>query len=308
MSVNQRISITKPSRTRRIRADLSLLFVTFIWGFAFAVQRYAAPQVGIFLFNGLRFALGALVIVPITLLTPSSDPALPGINRANIGYVLLAGLLLAAGAALQQAGLIYTTAGNAGFITGLYVIFVPIFMALGMHHRPKPVIWVAAVLALIGLYLLSASGPLRPNIGDGLVLVSAVVWSLHVILIGWLVARMDILKFAFGQYLVCALLSIAAGLVFEGKSMADMRGAWWAIVFTGAISVAVGYTLQASAQRFAPPADAAIILSVEAVFAAFFGWLLLGEHLTFTQIMGCGIILFGMLLSQSHLFFNKNSA
>ncbi len=301
MNINKETPVSDLERAARIKADFSLLLVTLIWGFAFVVQRYAAPMVGVFLFNGLRFALGALALIPIAFLYQPQEPVLPGINHKNIGYVILAGFLLFTGAAFQQAGLIYTPAGNAGFITGLYVIFVPLIMALFLHQWPRPVIWIAAGLAVSGLYLLSASGSMPPNIGDGYVLISSLIWSLHVILIGWLVVRMDLMQFAIGQYLFCALFSIVIGLSIEGKTLGDMQGAWWAILFTGVISVAIGYTLQAAAQRVAPPSDAVIILSVEAIFAAIFGWLLLDEYLTPIQILGCGIILFGMLLSQSHL-------
>ena len=288
-------------RSARIKADLSLLVVTLIWGFAFVVQRFAAPQVGVFLFNGLRFALGALVLIPIAVFTRLQDHILPGITRKNIAYVMLAGLLLFAGAALQQAGLIFTPAGNAGFITGLYVIFVPLIMALGLRQWPRPVVWIAAGLAVTGLYLLSAGGTLQPNIGDVYVLISAFIWSLHVILTGWMVVRMDTFQFVIGQYLFCAVLSISTGLLFEGRTLLDMQGGWWAVIFTGVFSVALGYTLLALAQRVAPPSDTVIILSGEAVFAAFFGWVLLDEYLTPIQILGCGIILAGMLLSQSDL-------
>jgi drug/metabolite transporter (DMT)-like permease len=149
---------------------------------------------------------------------------------------------------------------------------------------------------------------MRPNIGDGYELVSSLIWSLHVILTGWLVVRMDVKQYAIGQYLFCALFSLIVGLAVEGKTLVDMQGAWWAIIFTGVISVAIGYTLLAAAQRVAPPSDTVIILSVEAVFAALFGWLLLDEYLTPIQILGCGIILSGMLLSQSHLLRKESHA
>jgi len=308
LNINKKSPGSDLERSARIKADFSLLSVTLIWGFAFVVQRYAAPQVGVFLFNGLRFTLGALALVPVVFVHQSKGSGLPGINRKNIGYVILAGCLLFAGAALQQAGLIYTTAGNAGFITGLYVIFVPLIMALVLHQKPRPVIWIAAGMAVTGLYLLSASGSMQPNIGDGYVLISSLIWSLHVILTGWLVVRMDVKQFAIGQYLFCALFSVIVSLSIGGKTLVDMRGAWWAIIFTGVVSVAIGYTLLASAQRIAPPSDTAIILSIEAVFAALFGWLLLDEYLTSIQILGCGIILSGMLLSQSHLLRKESHA
>lgn len=299
---------SKTSPIQRLRADLALLLVTLIWGLAFVVQRYAAPQVGVFLFNGIRFLLAALVLMPFALSGRKSWKSLQSHSRGLFLSVMLAGFLLFAGAAFQQAGLLYTTAGNAGFITGLYVIFIPLILALVLHQSPRPVIWVSAGLALGGLYLLSSGGVTRPNIGDLLVLASALIWACHVILIGWIVLRMDVLPFVIGQYLVCAAFSILTGLLFEDKTLNDMLQAWQVLFFTGVISVGIGYTLQAASQRITPPADAAIILSVEAIFAAIFGWVLLEEYLNGIQILGCVIIFAGMLLSQSDLFLKKKSS
>jgi drug/metabolite transporter (DMT)-like permease len=206
---------------------------------------------------------------------------------------------MAAAAALQQAGLQYTTAGNAGFITGLYVVLIPIFLALFWRQRLRRTIWLAALLAVTGLYLLSTGGELRLNRGDLLELAGAVLWALHVIFTGRLVQRLDVLHFAVGQYLACGLASLALGLVFEAKALPALVEYSWAIAYAGLISVGLGYTLQAVGQRIAPPADAAIILSLEAVFAALAGWIFLGELLTPPQLLGCGIMLAGMLLAQA---------
>jgi drug/metabolite transporter (DMT)-like permease len=307
MTVRGKPFISKPSPEQRLKADFALLFVTLIWGLAFVVQRYAAPQVGVFLFNGIRFLLGALVLIPLAIYSRKGHTGTTLINREFILSSILAGILLFAGAAFQQAGLLFTTAGNAGFITGLYVIFIPIILALALRQSPRPVIWISAGLALCGLYLLSSGGVARPNIGDLLVLVSALIWACHVILIGWIVLKVELLPFVIGQYLVCGVLSILAGNLFGSKTPVDMLNSWQVLIFTGVISVGIGYTLQAASQRIAPPADAAIILSAEAIFAAFFGWILLDEYLNGIQIFGCVIIFAGMLLSQSDVILEHKN-
>ncbi len=158
----------------------------------------------------------------------------------------------------------------------------------------------AALLAAAGLYFLSTGGKLAFNAGDGLELLGAVMWAFHVILIGSLVRKLPVLLLAIGQYAVCGALNLFAGLLFEMQPaiLSGLIEAWWAVLYTGVLSVGLGYTLQAAAQRVAAPADAAIILSSEAVFAAAFGWLLIGEALTPLQILGCVLMLASMLLAQ----------
>jgi len=292
----------------RLKADLALLTTSLIWGSAFVAQRLAALQVGVFLFNGLRFLLAALVLFPFAWWARRSKPTAAYSRKEYLVGTAAAGLLLFGGSALQQAGLVFTTASNAGFITGLYVVFIPIFMAVLWRQRQPPAIWGAAGMAALGLYLLSTGGAIRFNPGDLLVLASAVFWAFHVILIGFLVQRLDVLHLAVGQYLVCGLLNMLCGLLFEPWTAMPVAGAWWAVIYTGVVSVGLGYTLQVIGQRQAPPADAAILLSMEAVFAALFGWWLLGEQLNPVQLLGCGIMLAGMLLSQYPVFFNKSAS
>ncbi len=291
----------RSSRIPRLKADLALLSVSLIWGIAFVVQRIAALQVGVFLFNGLRFLVGALVLAPFwgkgkVLNTPAQ-----GIHRRDLLVVVLVGLVLFFGAALQQEGLKYTTAGNAGFITGLYVVFIPLLMAFVWRQLPRPIIWIAAALSVSGLFLLSTGGQLQMNPGDGLVLISSIFWALHVIMIGRVVQRVGVAQLAIVQYLVCGSLSLLIGLATEMQTLPALLHQWWLVLFTGVISVGLGYTLQAIGQRIAPPSDAAILLSMEAVFAALFGWWFLGEHLTSLQLVGCGIIFLGILMAQSDL-------
>lgn len=287
----------------RLKADLALLTTALIWGSAFVAQRVAAGQVGAFWFNGMRFLLAGAVLFPFAVRAARREVAGSAGWRAGLMGMAAAGCLLFGGAALQQAGLKFTTAGNAGFITGLYVVLIPVFVTVIWRQRQPGVIWLAAVMAAGGLYLLSTAGRMQVNPGDLLELAGAVFWAFHVILIGLLVQRLPILPLAAGQYLVCGLINLACAIGWESWPAALSPETVWAVFYTGVISVGLGYTLQVVGQRQAPPADAAILLSLEAVFAAAFGWLLLGEQLTNPQLLGCAVMLAGMLLSQYPLFF-----
>ncbi len=303
-------------RGERLRADLTLLAVAVVWGSSFVAQRVAAAHLGTFLYNGTRFALGALTLLP---LVGRRWRALP---RLELWGGALAGLLLFGAANFQQAGLRFTTAGKAGFITGLYVVLVPLFLALGWRQWPRWSAWIASFLAAAGLCLLSGVGRLALAPGDGWELAGAVLWALHLILIGYLAQRVDVLRLALVQYFVCALLSMVLGLGLEygrgqvgcgqvgcgqvgcgqATPLQGLAVAWWAVVYTGVLSVGLGFTLQVVGQRRAPATDAAIILSLEAVFAALFGYLLLGEALTAQQYLGCGLMLAGMVVAQVSSF------
>jgi drug/metabolite transporter (DMT)-like permease len=258
--------------------------------------------VGPFTFNGVRFALGSLSLVPLLFLmerknSPASD-LVPRASRRTIFWGGgLAGLFLFSGASLQQVGLVYTTAGNAGFITGLYVVIVPL-MGLFLRQRTHMGTWLGALLAAIGLYFLSITEDLTIAWGDLLVLIGAFFWAAHVLIIGRLSPRMDALKLAITQFAVCSLLSLLTALALETLTWDGLRQAAIPILYGGIGSVGVAYTLQVVAQKDAHPAHAAIFLSMEAVFAAIGGWWLLNEVLTARSLLGCGLMLFGMLFSQ----------
>lgn len=291
------------NRTATIRADWLLLLAAVIWGFAFVAQRVGMEHLGPHTFNGLRFLLGGLALSPLIIYRPAQKPqisgGLPGplAVRPILWGGGLAGLVLFVAAAFQQAGLVYTTAGKAGFITGLYVIFVPLF---GLTLGQKLTRWqgLGAMLALIGLYLLSVTDEFSLAWGDLLELIGAIFWALHFLTLGWLSPRIDPLRLARSQFLWCAALSLVVGLIFEPISRAGLVGALPAIAYSGLMSVGVAYTLQALAQRHAPPTHAAIILSLEAAFAALSGWIFLGEVLTTRALIGCALMLAGMLAAQ----------
>ena len=198
---------------------------------------------------------------------------------------------------LQQVGLVHTTAANAGFITCLYVILVPIVgVLLGKATGAR--IWIGAALALAGLYILSVGDGFTMARGDLLVLLGAVFWTAHILLITWLVARMDALELALGQFVTCAALSLAAALLFEPDPFAGVVPAAVPILYGGLLSIGVAYTLQVDAQRTAHPAHASIIMSMEALFAGVGGVLFLGEPVTARLLAGGALMLAGMLISQ----------
>lgn len=283
---------------RTLKADLVLLLAAAIWGFAFVAQRVGMDYVGPFTFNAIRFALGALVLLPFLFLqnkmfsvseSESSKLLIPG--------ACLTGTLIFLGASFQQIGIIYTTAGKSGFITGLYVILVPI-LGLFWGQRTSLTTWLGAILAVAGLYFLSVTETITLAKGDLLVLISAFFWASQVQAIGWLSNRTRVLTLAFGQFIVCSFLSFLAALWHETIVWEQIKLAWIPILYAGVFSVGVAYTLQVVAQRQAPPAQAAIILSLEAVFAVLGGWLFLRETLNHREIFGCLLMFMGMILSQ----------
>ncbi|MBN2427525.1 MAG: DMT family transporter [Deltaproteobacteria bacterium] len=281
-----------------LRANALLLLVAFIWGSTFVAQRMGMDHVGPFTFNFVRFLLGALFLAPFAwkaLRNPAEISE--GTIKFSLMGSLLAGTMLFAGINLQQIGLVSTTAGNAGFITGLYVILVPIIgSAFGMRTRTG--VWIGAPLGLAGTYLMSVSDTLSFAAGDGWVLAGAFAWAGHVLVIGWLSPRMKSYLLAFGQTAVCALLSFAAALTLETMRIDDILAAAYPLLFSGVVTTGIAFTLQVIAQKHSPPAHAALIMQLETVFAALAGWILLGEIMTSKGILGAGLILSGMLIAQ----------
>ena len=284
---------------RVYRADSLLMAAAIIWGTAFVAQRVGMTYVGPLTFNGVRFALGTMVLLPIAGRGEPKPHMEQGLVNSLTTWPALwggavTGLVLFIAATLQQVGLVYTTAGKAGFITGLYVIIVPL-LGLFWGHRPGWGGWLGACLATGGLYLLSVTEVMTFAPGDLWELAGAFFWAVHVLLLSWLSPRMKGVKLACVQYAVCALLSLVGAGVTEQITLDGLRGALTAILYGGVLSVGVAYTLQVIAQRDAPPIHAAIILSLEAVFAALAGWLVLDEVLSPRGLIGCILMFSGML-------------
>ena len=293
---------------RTVKADILLMLTAAIWGCAFVAQRVGMDYVGPFTFNGVRFALGALALVPLIQRMDAGRNARGVLERASFKKLLFGGSLLGvalfAGSTLQQVGIVYTTAGKAGFITGLYVVIVPL-LGLFFRQRTGWGTWLGVALAVVGMYLLSGQGLVtlatEESLGDLLVFIGAFFWAGHVLLIGWLSPGMDptdAVKLSSVQFAACSVLSMATAFVVEDVTAAGIWAAGLPILYGGVMSVGVAYTLQVVAQRDAKPAHAAVILSLESVWAAFAGWLMLGETLGTAGLVGCGLMLAGMLVSQ----------
>ena len=280
-----------------IQSDLLLLLCGTIWGFAFVAQRLGMDHVGPFTFNGIRFFLGAMVLVPFICHRRKPHQEQQIQDKGLMVYGALAGLAIFAGASLQQVGLVYTTAGKAGFITGLYVVIVPI-MGLLWGQRTNLGTWGGALIAAVGMYLLSVNEDFRISFGDFLELIGAFMWASHIHIIGWASPKTDSLRLAFVQFLFCSVASLLTAVAIETIRLDDVIAAALPIVYGGALSVGVAYTLQVVGQKHAHPAHAAILLSLEAVFAAVGGWLILGEVMSVRGLVGCALMLSGMLLSQ----------
>lgn len=289
-------------KTKWLGSDVLLLITAMIWGFAFVAQRVGMDFVGPFTFNAVRFALGSISLIPLALYfrNGESNSTSTDADINLLGLIWrggITGLVLFAGASLQQVGLVYTTAGKAGFITGLYVVIVPIiWMILGKKSSPGN--WAGAALATVGLYLLSVTESFTIQFGDLLEIIGAVFWANHVILVGHFSRRINPIHLSLVQFAFCSLFSFIVALCTEVVALSTIMDAAVPILYGGLGSVGVAYTLQVVAQRNAHPAHAAIILSLESVFAAVGGWLLLSEVLSARSKIGCSLMFAGMLFSQ----------
>lgn len=285
-------------RTQALRADLLMLITAMIWGSVFIAQRLGMDSIGPFLYTGLRFALAAVVLLPVIHLLQkrSKTPQAP-ISRPLITGGVLMGLALALGINLQQVGLLFTSVTNSGFITGLYVIVVPI-LGLFIGQKTGIGIWLGASLAVVGMFLLSVGEGFHVASGDWLQLAGAFVWGIHVLLVGAFASRHDPLRLALIQFVTCAVISLLLAIVLEEIKLESILAAGPAILYGGILGVAVGFTLQVVAQKDAIASHAAIILSLEAVFAAIAGAIFLSESLEMRGYFGCALMFVGMLLAQ----------
>lgn len=289
---------------KRLGANMLLLLTAAIWGFAFVAQRVGSQYVGAFTFNGVRFALGSISLIPLILYFDkrkkrgSTDEAKVKVNvKKSILPGVVVGIVLYLAAALQQVGLIYTTVGKASFITGLYMVFVPI-IGIFLKHKVEKNSWIGVVIAVIGLYLLSVNENFSIAYGDLLEVIGAIFWAIHILTIGYFSSKMDALKLSCIQFATCSFLSLVTALIFEQITMSGISQALVAILYGGLLSVGVAYTLQVVAQKNAKPSHAAMILSMESVFGAIGGALLLGESMSSRGYIGCTLIFGGILVSQ----------
>jgi drug/metabolite transporter (DMT)-like permease len=325
---------------RALRADVLLLLTAGIWGFGFVAQRSGMEYVGPFAYNGIRFILGSLSLLPMIFIRRKTAAAYPPVKKICL-YSLAAGGCLFIAVILQQIGIMFTTAGNAGFITGLYVVLVPIF-GIFWGRKTGPATWLGSAFTVTGLYFLCAAGQLNAiNPGDIITVASAVFWACHVLLIDRLVQNIDPVLLSAGQFGVCGILALAGAFIAEpfikpivesinpalmdagtfawlpfptiltglfAQTIAFPAGALIPILYGGLGSVGIAYTLQAVAQRDAPPAHATIILCFEGCFAALGGALLLYEKIGRWTLTGFILMLAGMLITQWEVIAGRKAA
>jgi drug/metabolite transporter (DMT)-like permease len=279
-----------------LRADLLMLLTAMIWGSAFVAQRLGMDFIGPFLFTALRFCLGALILLPLFLRKPRYRPAEP-LNRGLLLGGIVMGLALTVGINLQQVGLLFTTVTNSGFITGLYVIVVPL-LGLLIGQRAGLGTWLGASLAVVGMFFLSVGENFQVASGDWLQLAGAFVWGLHVLLVGVFAQRHDPIRLAVIQFATCGLISLLLAVLLEPIVWSAIVQAAPAILYGGIIAVGIGYTLQVVAQQHAIASHAAILFSLEAVFAALAGAFFLDESLALRGYFGAALMFIGMLVAQ----------
>jgi drug/metabolite transporter (DMT)-like permease len=285
------ISPNPISIRQRLKSDGLLLFVSAVLGSGFVAQSIASASMSNYLFNGMRFALAMLLLLIFTRFRWNA-------TREQWRWVLLAGFFLFMGSTFQQIGLETTSAANAGFITGLYVVIIPIILFTLRMAKIHWLTWAAATIAVIGTLLLSTGGAFQPAIGDLYELIGAFLWAGHVIVVGLASRKMENFQFTIGQFGVVALLNLLGALFFVRGQNPLPAEAWYATLFSAVFPVGLGFTLQVVGQRSAPTTDAAIIFSMEAVFSAIFGFFFLREALLPIQIVGCILIFCAIILAQ----------
>ncbi len=302
------------NQNRNWKSPVLLVLTAAIWGFAFVAQSVGMDYVGPFTFNCIRNLCGAIVLLPVIFLLNKKEKKKENLQREKLqqenpeavqkaerrSLILggtLCGIFLFVAGSFQQIGIQYTTVGKAGFITALYIIIVPI---LGIFFKKKCslLVWISVVLAVIGFYFLTMMGEASFTKGDILVLICALTFSGHILCVDYFAPKVNGVKMAAIQFLVCGILSGIVMLFTETPTMANIMSAWAPILYAGVLSCGAGYTLQIVGQKNFNPTIAALLMSLESVFSVLAGWLILKQALTIWEGLGCALIFAGIVLAQ----------
>lgn len=291
-------------QTIPLKNSLILLLTATIWGVAFVAQSVGMDYVGGFTFNAVRSIIGSIVLLPVILfLDRQETPAVRTEEEKKSGQKTLlmggiaCGICLCLASNFQQFGIKYTTVGKAGFITACYIVIVPI-LGLFLKKKCSPYIWGAVVMALIGLYLLCITDGFSIGKGDILVMICAVLFSLHILVIDYFSPKVDGVKMSCIQFLVCGILSGIPALIFENPQISSILAAWQPILYAGVMSCGVAYTLQIVGQKNMNPTVASLILSLESCISVLAGWIILGQSMSRKEILGCVIMFAAIILAQ----------
>ncbi len=316
-------------------SGLLLALAAFIWGLAFVAQSAGMEYVGAFTFNAVRFILGGLVLIPVILLLDKNktskckvdrnreynaqvtdpgevstavtenlihDPAL-NINDSNHAAItggILCGLALFAASSFQQIGIAYTTAGKAGFITAMYIVIVPI-LGIFLGRRPRWTLLLSVAVAVAGLYLLCINGKVTIGFGDGLEFICAIFFAVQIMLVDHYTVLTEGVKLSCVQFFVCGFLSLICALMLETIDISAILMAWAPILYTGIFSCGIAYTLRIIGQKNTDPQIAALIMSLESVFALIAGWVILGQAMSLRELSGCVLMFLAIILAQLHI-------
>ena len=297
------------------KSPLLLLLTATIWGVAFVAQSVGMDYVKPFTFNGVRSLLGAVVLVPVIFLfgrQKKDDGIGTGADKKRkdsktlwLGGILC-GLCLCVASSLQQIGIQYTTAGKAGFLTAMYIIIVPV-IGLFLGKKCNLSLGISIALATVGLYLLSIKDGFNINTGDIYVIICAVVFAVHIMVIDYFAPKCNGVKLSCIQFLVCGVLCMIVALIFEKPQFSQIMAAWLPIAYAGIMSCGVAYTLQIIGQKGMNPTVASLILSLESVISVLAGWLILQQTLSFRELIGCVIMFAAIILAQLPEKLNRDA-
>ena len=293
-----------------LKYSLLIVFAAFIWGSAFVAQSIGMDYIGPFTFNSIRFIIGGIVLLPVIMIMErlkkktGREPSETLPFKSYLQGGMICGTILCIASSLQQYGIQFTTAGKSGFITALYVIFVPLF-GLFLHKRPTWIMWLGAVLSVAGMYMLCVSETMTINFGDLLTLICAVFFACHIISIGHFAHKLDGILLSCIQFFTAGIISGLVALFTETADPGNIISASLPILYAGVLSCGVAYTLQAVAESKVDPVLCSILFSLESVFSVLTAWIVLGEKLTLNEITGCILVFAAVLIVQ--LAPNKNS-
>lgn len=284
----------------RMKNNILLVLTALIWGCAFVAQSVGMDYVGPFTFNMARFLIGAIVLLPVIWFmdrqrkTGAEKGA--GQKTLIIGGICC-GIALAVASTLQQWGILFTTVGKAGFITAMYIVIVPL-LGIFIGKKVRPLIIGCVAIAVVGFYFLCMTESLRLGLGDFLVLLCAIAFSIHILVIDHFSPKVDGVKMSAIQFLTAAIISAVPTLLWEQPVLTEILQAWQPVLYAGVMSCGVAYTLQIIAQKNADPTVASLLLSLESVFSVLAGWVLLGQELSLKELFGCVLIFCAIILAQ----------